>query len=100
MKASLESVTAAANGALKQIPDDLRYSITNAAGKGSYPISGTAWAVVYVNQPADKGKKIADFLHWITTDGQQYAEALHYSKLPKGLAARAEKKINAIKVSK
>ena len=98
--ASLESVTAAAKGALSNLPDDLRYSITNAAGKESYPISGTTWAVVYINQPADKGKKIVDFLHWVIEDGQQYAEGLHYAKLPEGLAARAEQKIDAIKVDK
>jgi phosphate transport system substrate-binding protein len=97
---SLESITAAANGSLSNLPDDLRYSITNAAGKDSYPISGTTWAVVYVNQPADKGKKIVDFLHWVLKDGQQYAEGLHYAKLPKGLVARAEQKVDAIKVSK
>lgn len=97
---SLESVTAAAKGSLSNLPDDLRYSITNAAGKDSYPISGTTWAVVYVNQPADKGKKIVNFLRWVIEDGQQYAEALHYAKLPQGLAARAKSKIDAIKVGK
>ena len=98
VKGSLESVTAAAKGALSKIPDDLRYSITDAPGKDAYPISGTVWAVIYVNQPADKGQAVVDFLRWITHDGQQYAEGLHYSRLPQGLVERLEKKLDMVKV--
>ncbi len=94
---SLESVTAAAANALKSVPDDLRYSITNAEGKDSYPISGTVWAVVYVDQPQDKGQAIYDFLYWTTHDGQQFAKALDYASLPAGLVEKLEKKLNLIK---
>lgn len=98
IKASLESVTAAASGALSQIPDDLRYSLTDAPGKDAYPISGTVWAVVYANQPPSTGKAVVDFLRWITHEGQQYAAELHYAHLPQGLVDRLEKKLDAIKV--
>ncbi len=98
IKASLESVTAAANGALAEIPDDLRYSITNAPGKEAYPISGTVWAVLYVNQPSGTGQHVVDFLRWVTHDGQQFCEGLHYAKLPPGLVKRIEKKLDAVKV--
>ncbi len=50
----MESVKAAVKGSLKDIPDDLRYSITDANGKDSYPISGTVWAVVYDHPPAGR----------------------------------------------
>ncbi|HEV3261490.1 MAG TPA: phosphate ABC transporter substrate-binding protein PstS [Gemmataceae bacterium] len=100
IEASLESVTAAADGALQKIPDDLRYSITDADGKDSYPISGTVWAVLYVKQPSDKGQQIVDFLRWVTHDGQQYAEGLHYARLPKGLVERVDKKLNEVQVGK
>jgi phosphate transport system substrate-binding protein len=96
--ASLESVTAAANASLQKIPDDLRYSITNAPGKASYPISGTVWAVVYSKLPKDRGQMVVDFLRWITHEGQEYTEGLHYARLPKGLVERVEKKLDAIKV--
>jgi phosphate ABC transporter phosphate-binding protein len=98
VSASLASVTAAAEGALTHIPDDLRYSITDAPGKGSYPISGTVWAVVYSNQPAGKGQMVVDFLRWVTHEGQEYAEALHYARLPEGLVQRATGKLDQIKV--
>jgi phosphate ABC transporter phosphate-binding protein len=98
IEASLESVTAAASAALKEIRDDLRYSMTNADGKESYPISGTVWAVLYVNQPGAKGNAVVDFLRWVIHDGQQYAEGLKYARLPQGLAERADKKLGQVKI--
>jgi phosphate ABC transporter phosphate-binding protein len=100
INAGLASVTAAASNALSEIPDDLRYSITDAAGKESYPISGTVWAVLYSKQPAGKGQAVVDFLRWVTHDGQQYAEGLHYARLPEGLVKRLEKKLDGIQVGK
>ena len=100
INASLETVTAAASNSLSNIPDDLRYSITDAPGKESYPISGTVWAVIYEKQPAGKGKAVVDFLRWVTHEGQRYAEALHYSKLPEGLVRRLEKKLDEVQVGR
>ena len=40
-------------------PDDLRYNLAYAPGKGSYPISGTTWAVMYVNQKGPGGREAA-----------------------------------------
>jgi phosphate ABC transporter phosphate-binding protein len=98
--ADLKSVTAAGDASLKNIRDDLRYSITDAEGKESYPISGTVWAVVYVNQPADKGQVVVDFLRWCLHDGQKLCDDLHYSKLPAGLVEKADKKLDMIKTGK
>jgi phosphate ABC transporter phosphate-binding protein len=98
IKAELKSITAAADSALKDIPDDLRYSITDAAGKESYPICGTVWAVIYINQPTVKGQQLVDFLRWATHDGQQFCEALDYAKLPPGLVQRVEKKLAEVKL--
>jgi phosphate transport system substrate-binding protein len=96
----LKSVTAAAENALTNIPDDLRYSITNAGGKDSYPISGTVWAVLYVQQPADRGQAVVDYLRWSTHDGQQFCEGLKYAKLPSGLVQRVDKKLDSVQVGK
>ncbi|MBX9578960.1 MAG: phosphate ABC transporter substrate-binding protein PstS [Gemmataceae bacterium] len=98
VKADLKSITAAADNALTAIPEDLRYSITDAAGDDSYPICGTVWAVVYVNQPPGKGQQVVDFLRWVTHDGQALCEPLHYAKLPPGLVERVEKKLASIQV--
>ena len=45
------SVTAAAAGALKDMPEDFRVSITNAAGKDSYPISSFTWLLIPAKIP-------------------------------------------------
>src|ERR1700758_909787 len=71
VKASLESVTAAAASGPK-MPADFRVSITNAPGKTAYPISSFTWLLI-PEQAKDpkKGKIIADFLDWMVTDGQK-----------------------------
>jgi phosphate transport system substrate-binding protein len=98
--ASLEGVTAAAEAALKDVSDDLRFWLTNAPGKDSYPICGTTWAIVHARQPEDKAKDVASFLRWVTHDGQEYVTDLYYARLPKGLVERLDKKLAAIQPAK
>jgi phosphate transport system substrate-binding protein len=97
---SLESVTAAAEGALTDVADDLRFSLTNAPGKDAYPISGATWAVVYTKQKGDRGQRIIDFLTWTTHDGQESVTDLYYARLPKGLIQKVEEKLKQIEVVK
>jgi phosphate transport system substrate-binding protein len=97
VQASLESVTRAAEGALKDIPADLRYSLTNAPGKEAYPICGTTWAVLYEKQPANKAKALTDFLRWATHEGQEYTKDLQYARLPESLVKRVDEKLGQIK---
>ena len=57
VKPTIDSVTAAI--ATANIPDDFRFSMTNAPGKDAYPISGATWLLVYEQQKdATKGKEI------------------------------------------
>jgi phosphate transport system substrate-binding protein len=95
---SLASVTAAAAGAAKTIPDDFRVSITNAPGKGAYPISSFTWLLIpaKIADPAKK-KAITDFLAWMLKDGQTMTEALGYAPLPKDVVAKETKAIAKIK---
>jgi phosphate ABC transporter phosphate-binding protein len=100
IKGSLHSATTAANNAVDKIPDDLRFSITDSPGKGSYSISGTTWALIYVHQPASKGRDLVKFLEWVLSDGQDWCEELFYAKLPESLAARARQKLGEVKIAK
>jgi phosphate transport system substrate-binding protein len=93
--ASLETVTAAAAG-LKDVPDDLRFSMTDADGKESYPISGTVWMVLYTKQP-EKATTLKDMIHWLTHEGQEFAKGLHYARLPQGMVDQIDKKLALIK---
>jgi len=83
VKASVESVTVAAAAAAKQMPPDFRVSITNAPGKGVYPISSFTWLLLYEN-PKDKAQSqvMVDFLKWALGDGQKYCAELGYAPLP------------------
>jgi phosphate transport system substrate-binding protein len=83
VKATTESVTAAAAAVAAQMPSDFRVSITNAAGAGAYPISSFTWLLLY-EDPKDKAqsKAMVDFVKWALTDGQQFASQLGYAPLP------------------
>jgi phosphate transport system substrate-binding protein len=100
VQGSLEGVTAAGEGALTAIPDDLRFSLSNAPGKDAYPISGATWAIVYVKQSKDRGQRLVDFLSWVTTDGQESVTDLYYARLPKGLAEKTTEKLKQVQIGK
>jgi len=94
---SIDGVTAAASASAANTPDDLRVSITNAAGPQAYPISSYTYILVYKNQKdAAKGKTLVDFLWWGIHDGETYAKELQYASLPDDIVKRAEVKINSI----
>lgn len=91
---NIDSVTAAAAAAVPTLPADLRYSITNAPGLRSWPISGTVWALVYANMPAGPERHaVVSFLRWALRDGQRFAAPLHYAPLPAELVTLAEAKL-------
>jgi phosphate transport system substrate-binding protein len=96
---SIESVTAAAAGAVAKLPPntDYRVSIVNAQGKGVYPISSFTWIIAYGKQgDAAKGKKLTDFLRWALSDGQELEAALDYAPLPESMRTALAAKIDAI----
>ncbi len=96
LKPSLEGVTAAMSTAT--IPDDFRFSMVNAPGKDSYPISGATWLLVYEQQKdAAKGKALVGFLKWMITEGQKEAKTLDYAPLPDDLQKKVLDRINSIK---
>jgi phosphate transport system substrate-binding protein len=94
LKADLASVSAAAAGAAKDMPDDFRVSITNAPGKTAYPISSFTWLLIPAKiDNTGKRDAIKGFLKWMLADGQNDAEALSYAKLPKEVVQKEEKAI-------
>jgi phosphate transport system substrate-binding protein len=98
VKADLASVTEAAAGAAKNMPEDFRVSITNAPGKTAYPISSFTWLLVPSTIPdAAKAKDIKAFLKWMLTEGQKYTTALSYAPLPKQVVAKEQSQIGQIR---
>ncbi|HEX3819564.1 MAG TPA: phosphate ABC transporter substrate-binding protein PstS [Candidatus Sulfotelmatobacter sp.] len=97
IKASLESVTAAAASAPK-MPADFRVSITNSPGKDAYPISSFTWLLIPAqSKSAANGKILADFLNWMVADGQKLVAALSYAPLPDNVAAKEKEAIKQVK---
>jgi phosphate transport system substrate-binding protein len=97
VKASLESVSAAAASAPK-MPPDFRVSITNAPGKDAYPVASFTWLLIPVpSKDAAKGKILHDFLNWMVTDGQQMTAALSYAPLPDNVVAKEKEAIKQIR---
>jgi phosphate transport system substrate-binding protein len=97
IKADLASVTAAAAGAAKSMPDDFRVSITDAPGKTAYPVSSFTWLLI-PSKFSDGAKRdaIKGFVKWMLADGQNYTEALSYAKLPKEVVAKEVKALDGI----
>ena len=100
VNASEQSVTAAAAAASAQMPADFRVSITNAGGKGVYPISSFTWLLLYEN-PKDKAqaKVMLDFMKWMLSDGQKFAGQLGYAPLPAEVVKLELVALQKIKVS-
>lgn len=96
IKASLESVTAAAASA-KSMPADFRVSITNPPGKDAYPIASFTWLLIpEKSKDAAKGKILADFLNWMVDDGQKMTADLTYAPLPDNVAAKVKGAIKMV----
>jgi phosphate transport system substrate-binding protein len=96
--ASIDSVTAAAAAAAKNMPADFRVSITNAPGDEAYPISSFTWLLLY-QAPQDKAqaKIMNDFVKWALVDGQKYCKDLGYAPLPQNVVDMEMKALATIK---
>jgi phosphate transport system substrate-binding protein len=96
VKPTIESVIAALGTA--NIPDDFRFSMTNAPGASAYPIAGATWLLVYEQQKdPTKGKKLIEFLKWALTKGEGMAKDLNYAPLPDEVQQRVLKRVDEIK---
>ncbi len=97
VKPSLASTSAAAAGV--QMPADYRVSITDAAGKDSWPIASFTYLLVRKDQAdAKKGEALINFLWWATHGGQPFAAPLDYAPLPRSVVAMVEKTLRALTV--
>jgi phosphate transport system substrate-binding protein len=94
---TIASTTAAASGASKALPDDLRVSITNADGAESYPIAAFTYVLVYQAQTdATRGPLLAKFLRWGNHEGQKLTEPLLYAPLPAAVVKRVDDKLTTL----
>jgi phosphate transport system substrate-binding protein len=80
----LKGVTAAAAGADLPPDTDFRVSITNAKGRGAYPISSFTWLLIRRDDPdTNRARTILEFIGWmLRPPAQRMAADLHYAPLP------------------
>jgi phosphate transport system substrate-binding protein len=83
-----------------KFPSHLKTSLTYEPGEFAYPITGTTYALVYVNQ-SDRGKAVAlvDFLSWALTKGQNLASQINYSPLGVSLWRKSIGQLYKIKLN-
>jgi phosphate transport system substrate-binding protein len=95
---STDSISAAAAGAVANIPADFRTSLIDAEGEGSYPISAFTYILVHETQADEaKGKALVGFLHWALHEGQALTKPLDYAPLPEALVAKIDAKLAGVK---
>jgi phosphate transport system substrate-binding protein len=96
--ADLSSVTAAASGAAGAMNADSRVSITNAPGKGAYPIATFTWWL-WPQRAETESKRAAfrELLQWMLSSGQKECSSLGYAPLPREVANRELQLVDEIK---
>lgn len=97
VSASPKTIAEAATANENEMTEDFRISLTNAAGKLSYPISSFTWLYVPAKGPdPSRTKALISFLDWALTNGQELAAAKGYAALPAGVAAKVRLKISTL----
>lgn len=94
---SIATIAAAAASKPTVSPTD--FSIVDAEGANSYPISGYSWLMIY-QKPADsaRGAVLKKVISWLVTDGQQIAKSVDYVPLPKNAQDLSLKTISQMEI--
>ncbi len=90
---SLESTQAAVSASAATLPRGEEswetVSMTNAPGADSYPIASFSYLLLYNElstspqiSSMEKAREVVNFVKWAVTDGQEFADDLHYVPLP------------------
>lgn len=98
VRPSVRSISSAAVAMSSKATDDFRISLTNAPGKGSYPISSFTWFYVpAVSKDSQRGQAISAYLKWVYTSGEKLAQEQGYPALPDELLAKVAAKAATIR---
>ena len=94
---TIENISAAAAGSVKDMPEDMRAQITNA--DGDKRLSDFELHIYFGLQRSEgrgQRKALVDFLWWAIHDGEKFTNDLHYAPLPAEVVKKVEAKINSI----
>lgn len=96
VKPTMQSTSEAAAGVV--MPEDFRVSITDAKGKGAYPMASFTYILVPPDQKDPvKAAAIVKFLGWAVHEGQKFAEPLDYAPLPRSVVEKVTAKLKTLK---
>lgn len=91
-------VTVMAAAATKPSVSPTNFSIVNAAGAKSYPITGYSWVLLYQHYPSSaKEVALKTLFQWMETTGQAQAVSVKYVSLPKNIQAAALRTLKSMK---
>lgn len=89
---SAETFQAAAASANWSGAKDFFLIMTDAPGENAYPVTATAFIIMYKKPKNFERAKLArDFFKWSLVNGQAQADALHYVPLPPDLVRQVER---------
>jgi phosphate transport system substrate-binding protein len=93
---SLETGQAALAGV--EMPADLRLWVPDPPGRNAYPIVTYTWLLCFADysEAPDKAAALKDVLRYCLTEGQRYSIELGYIPLPRDVASRVLKAVEAI----
>jgi len=97
VRATPASITASCESMEKTMRDDFRVSMTNSAGKDSYPISSFTW--LYLPESGltpERSKALKQFLNWALSDGQEIARNQGYAALPPSIISKVRAKVSSL----
>ena len=97
VKPSTKSIGEAALAMESKMTDDFRVSLTNAPGRGSYPIVSFTWFYVPVHpQDVQRSRAVNEYLSWGYASGQEIAQAQGYPTLPPAVLQKVRAKVAAL----
>lgn len=95
---SLEAASAAAAGAIADMPKDTRINIVEPGGKDAYGIVGFSWILLYEKYEDENMKnELLKLVKWMYRDGQKYASDLHYAPIPEEIAKLNDENLTKVK---
>jgi phosphate transport system substrate-binding protein len=97
VEATTASISAACGASMAIIPEDFRVSMTNAAGRNSYPIVSFSWIYLPTSgAPLIRRRAVKEFLLWSLRNGQEVAGNVGYTRLPDDIVAKALEVVDSL----
>ena len=95
---TIESSKAAA-ATVKRIPPDFKVMFVDAPGKGSYPIAGFTFLIIYKHQTnAAKAHELLRYIHWVYSRGETMAPSLDYVPLPANIIVKIKRQLKEVTI--